>query len=517
MKRVKLIVAYDGTNYHGWQLQPNGLSIEAVLNDALSSLLREPVAVIGASRTDSGVHALGNVAVFDTENRMPAEKISFALNQRLPEDIRIQSSEEVPGDWHPRKQNCVKTYEYKILNRKVDMPTVRLYTYFCYFPLDVEQMQKAATYLVGEHDFKSFCTVRTQAEDTVRTIYELTVTRSLEDVVTIRISGSGFLYNMVRIIAGTLLRVGTGLYRPEHVEEILDAQDRQAAGPTLPAKGLTLLHLDYEKELRPEIFSQNKYWDYLLVQREILPKKKAYLIIRRCKMECFSRLLTRILHQAARNGARWIYVVDMEEWDQETIESQRREREKKELGYGRLAEGQRYGYYALKRSHCYLEMEKRLSAVEKDGVKNNRTIRIKALEKGESQRWLSLYNNAFFMVPGSATYDEALLEEDGVKGCHFFWICADEARIGTLISVPNQEKRTLGIDGIAIKEEYQGKGYGKEVLQLIGEYAWSKGFEKLTLLVADTNLRAKHVYEQAGFQMVRKRPDFFCVESTLVQ
>lgn len=246
MKRVKLVVAYDGTNYHGWQFQNNGVSIEEVLNQTLSQLLGETVAVIGASRTDSGVHAMGNVAVFDTENRMPADKISYALNQRLPEDIRIQSSCQVPLDWHPRKQNCVKTYEYKILNRRMEMPVNRLYTYFCYFPIDIEKMRQGAAYLVGEHDFKSFCTVRTQVEDTVRTIYSLDVSRGEDDVVVIRITGSGFLYNMVRIIAGTLLRVGTGLYPPEKVEEILEARNRQAAGPTLPAKGLTLIRLDYE-------------------------------------------------------------------------------------------------------------------------------------------------------------------------------------------------------------------------------------------------------------------------------
>ena len=159
MKRVKLTVAYDGTNYCGWQLQPNGVTIEEVLNKALTELLKEPVAVIGASRTDSGVHSLGNVAVFDTENRMPADKICFALNQRLPEDVRVQSSEEVPARWHPRKQNCVKTYEYRILNRKINVPTLRLYTHFCYFELDEGKMREAAAYLVGEHGFRSFCTL----------------------------------------------------------------------------------------------------------------------------------------------------------------------------------------------------------------------------------------------------------------------------------------------------------------------------------------------------------------------
>ena len=252
MKRVKLVVAYDGTNYCGWRLQPNGITIEEVLNKALSDLLREPIAIIGASRTDSGVHAKGNVAVFDTESRIPADKICFALNQRLPEDIRIQASREVPLDWHPRKQNCIKTYEYKILNQKIDMPVGRLYAHFCYFDLDLEKMRQAASYLIGEHDFKSFCTVRSQAEETVRTIYNLTLEKDREGLITMRISGSGFLYNMVRIIAGTLLKVGMGVYPPEQVEKILDARDRQAAGGTAPAKGLTLVSMEYEKELCPE-------------------------------------------------------------------------------------------------------------------------------------------------------------------------------------------------------------------------------------------------------------------------
>ena len=247
MKRVRMVLAYDGTNYCGWQLQPNGITIEEVLNQALSELLREPVVVIGASRTDSGVHAEGAVAVFDTENRMPADKICFALNQRLPEDIRVLQSDEVPLTWHPRKQNCVKTYEYRILNRKISMPTRRLYSHFCYFDMDVEKMQQAAEYLLGEHDFKSFCTVRTQAEETVRTIYSLTVTKA-DDLITIRISGSGFLYNMVRIIAGTLVKIGMGVYPPEKMEEILEEKNRAAAGPTIPARGLTLVSLEYEKE-----------------------------------------------------------------------------------------------------------------------------------------------------------------------------------------------------------------------------------------------------------------------------
>ncbi len=245
MKRIRLIVAYDGTAYAGWQLQPEQPTIEAKLNKALSELLGEDITVIGASRTDSGVHALGNVAVFDTISAIPAEKICLALNQRLPEDIRVQASMEVPEEFHPRRVSSRKTYEYRILNRRIAVPTERLYTHHVYYPLDIRKMQEASSYLIGEHDFKSFCSVKTQVLDTVRTIYHLEVKKE-EDIITISITGSGFLYNMVRIISGTLLEIGRGAYPPVKMEEILRGCDRSLAGPTAPAKGLTLIRIDYD-------------------------------------------------------------------------------------------------------------------------------------------------------------------------------------------------------------------------------------------------------------------------------
>lgn len=244
MKRIKLTVAYDGTAYAGWQLQPEQPTIEGRLNKALSVLLGEEIVVIGASRTDSGVHALGNVAVFDTESTIPAEKLCLAVNQRLPEDIRVQTSVEVAPDFHPRRVNSRKTYEYHILNRRILIPTERLYVHHVYYQLELALMQKAAGYLVGEHDFKSFCSVRTQAESTVRTIYDLRVTRE-GDSITITVTGSGFLYNMVRIIAGTLIEAGRGAYPAEKVKEILEGCDRSLAGPTAPANGLTLIKIEY--------------------------------------------------------------------------------------------------------------------------------------------------------------------------------------------------------------------------------------------------------------------------------
>ena len=245
MRRIMLTVAYDGTNYHGWQIQPNVITIESVLNEALSSLFKEEIHVIGASRTDTGVHALGNIAVFDTEARMPGDKVSYALNQRLPQDIRIEDSREVPLDFHPRHCNSRKTYEYKILNREFPLPTYRLYAHFTYVPLDVTRMQQAADYLVGEHDFKSFCAIGAQVKTTVRTIYACDVEKE-GDIITIRVTGNGFLYNMVRIIAGTLVQVGGGAIEPEAVKEILAKKDRSAAGPTAPAHGLTMMGIEFE-------------------------------------------------------------------------------------------------------------------------------------------------------------------------------------------------------------------------------------------------------------------------------
>lgn len=244
MKRFKLTVAYDGTAYSGFQVQKNSRTIEGELNKSLCALLGEEIQVIGASRTDAGVHALCNVAVFDSNTSIPAEKLSYALNQRLPEDIRIQKSEEVTADFHPRHCDSIKTYEYHITTGEFPIPTKRLYSCFTYHTLHVENMQKAAACLVGEHDFKSFCAAAAVVESTVRTIYEVRVENREQDIV-ITVSGSGFLYNMVRIIAGTLMEVGKGRWEPEKVKEILDAKDRRAAGPTAPACGLMLVKYEF--------------------------------------------------------------------------------------------------------------------------------------------------------------------------------------------------------------------------------------------------------------------------------
>jgi len=248
-RRIKLTVAYDGTAYCGWQVQDNGLAVEAVINEAIHKLTGEEIQVIGASRTDSGVHAEGNVCVFDTTTRIPAEKLSYALNMRLPEDIRIQKSEEISADFHPRYVHSVKTYEYRIWNNRHDNPMLRLYTHFVYYPIDIDKMKEAAECLVGEHDFKSFCSAHSQVKTTVRRIRAIDIFRDDKDdrIITIRISGDGFLYNMVRIIVGTLLQIGMGIRPVDDMERIIAACDRGAAGPKAPAKGLTLVGIQYDE------------------------------------------------------------------------------------------------------------------------------------------------------------------------------------------------------------------------------------------------------------------------------
>ena len=316
-RRILLRVAYDGTNYHGWQLQPNAATIEGELNRALCALTGEEIVVTGASRTDAGVHALGNVAVFDTTSRIPAEKFSYALNQRLPEDIVIQSSKQVADDFHPRHCDCRKTYEYDILNRTFPLPAYRNTAHFLYGTLNIEAMRRACQAFLGEHDFASFCAAGAQVQTTVRTIYSLEVecrplteagtpvppasgeavnaadgkrgeqvqqaqsasgemlnaaagesdeqvqqaqpesgetaipaagganVGSADQLLTIRAKGNGFLYNMVRIIAGTLVEVGRGHIKPEEVAGIIAAKDRAKAGPTAPARGLRLVEIEY--------------------------------------------------------------------------------------------------------------------------------------------------------------------------------------------------------------------------------------------------------------------------------
>ncbi len=246
MKRLKLTVAYDGTNYCGWQIQPNGITVEEVLNRALRKLTGEEITVIGASRTDSGVHALGNVAVFDSETSIPPERISYALNQRLPDDIVVIRSEEVSADWHPRYCNSKKTYEYHILNAKIPDPTRRLTRYFVSFDLDIEKMKKAAQYLVGTHDFVSFCNVlRMWRIPCVRFTVWIFCRWEMRLPSGYREMDSCIIWCVS--LWGHWCAWGGDFIPPEQVQEILEAKNRKAAGVTAPPQGLFLVGIEYEE------------------------------------------------------------------------------------------------------------------------------------------------------------------------------------------------------------------------------------------------------------------------------
>lgn len=244
--RVMLRVAYDGTGYSGWQKQPNAITVEEVLCKACKNLFAQDIDIIGASRTDAGVHSYGNVAVFDVDTRIPAEKISYALNSRLPEDIRVVESRQVSENFHPRHVECRKTYEYKIWNDKFENPLVRYYSHFFYGNLDIVKMNEACRYFIGLHDFTSFCSVGSQVQSKIREIYSISVEKN-NRLITIRVTGNGFLYNMVRIIAGTLVDVGLGKIEPKEIENIIKSKKRENAGKTLQPQGLYLLNVEYEE------------------------------------------------------------------------------------------------------------------------------------------------------------------------------------------------------------------------------------------------------------------------------
>ncbi len=245
IKRVMLIVSYDGTAYNGWALQKSTHNtIEEMLNRAIHGLTGEEVQVIGASRTDAGVHAYGNIAVFDTCSTIPGDRFSYALNHILPQDICIVESREVHLKFHPRHCDTLKTYEYRVLNTRMPVPTKRFYTYHFSMPLDAELMNEAAKFIEGEHDFTSFCNVESQAVSHVRTVKKVNVRRDGDEVM-ISVTGTGFLYNMVRIIAGTLIQIGRGKGKPSDIKDMIEKKDRSAAGPTAPANGLFLMKYEF--------------------------------------------------------------------------------------------------------------------------------------------------------------------------------------------------------------------------------------------------------------------------------
>ncbi len=244
MRNIKLTIEYDGKDFNGWQKQPNKLNIQGTIERAIEEITGEQVELNASGRTDAGVHALAQVANFKTNSKLPIEKITLAINSRLKKSIIIKDAEEVDEKFHSRLACKQKTYRYVINNTYNGTAIYR--NLECHIPikLDIKKMQQAIQYFIGEHDFKAFKASGTSSKSSVRTIYDATVYTE-NDRVFIELTGNGFLYNMVRIISGTLVDVGLGKIKPEDIIEIIKMGKREKAGKTMPAHGLYLVKVDY--------------------------------------------------------------------------------------------------------------------------------------------------------------------------------------------------------------------------------------------------------------------------------
>lgn len=245
MRNIKLIIEYDGTAYHGWQSQSNAITVQDIVTKAVNGLTGEKCSLTGSSRTDTGVHAFGQVCNFYTNSGIPSEKFAFALNTILPDDIVIKHSQEVPEDFHARFSARGKTYRYLIYNSTFPSALLRNRAYHVFYHLDIESMQKAASYIVGTNDFAAFCASGGSTKTTVRTITGATVNKC-EETVEFLVTGDGFLYNMVRILAGTLIDIGIGKIKPDDISGIIKGRDRRRAGRTASAHGLYLVEVYYD-------------------------------------------------------------------------------------------------------------------------------------------------------------------------------------------------------------------------------------------------------------------------------
>lgn len=245
MRNIKLTIEYDGKDFNGWQKQPDKLNIQGTIEKAIEQITGEVVDLNASGRTDRGVHALGQVANFKTNSNLPIEKFSIALNSNLKKSIRIKQAEEVEENFHSRLSCKRKTYRYVINNSQYGTAIYRNLETHIPMKLDIEKMQEAVKYFVGEHDFKAFKASGTSSKSSVRTIYDAKVIKMPDDKIWIELTGSGFLYNMVRIISGTLVEVGMGKIEPKEIENIIKSQKRENAGKTLPPQGLYLVNVEY--------------------------------------------------------------------------------------------------------------------------------------------------------------------------------------------------------------------------------------------------------------------------------
>lgn len=245
MRNIKLVIEYDGKEFNGWQKQPNKLNIQGTIEKAIEAITGEVVDLQASGRTDSGVHSLGQVANFKTNSNIPIEKIPIALNTNLKKSIIIKSAEEVDENFHSRLSCKRKTYRYVINNSKNGTAIYRNLETHIPMKLDIEKMKQAVKFFEGEHDFKAFKASGTSSKSSVRTIFKAEVIEKQDERIWIELTGSGFLYNMVRIISGTLVDVGLGKIEPEEIANIIKSQKRENAGKTLPPQGLYLVSVKY--------------------------------------------------------------------------------------------------------------------------------------------------------------------------------------------------------------------------------------------------------------------------------
>ena len=246
MRNIKLVIEYDGKDFNGWQKQPTKLNIQGEIERAIKQITGEEVDLTASGRTDAGVHALGQVANFKTNSNIPIEKIPIALNSNLKKSIVIKSAEEVEERFHSRLNCKRKTYRYIINNSKYGTAIYRNLETHIPMKLDIQKMKEAVKYFEGEHDFKAFKASGTSSKSSVRTIYKAEVIEAGNERIYIELTGNGFLYNMVRIISGTLVEVGLGKIEPNEIKTIIDSQKRENAGKTLPPQGLYLIKVEYE-------------------------------------------------------------------------------------------------------------------------------------------------------------------------------------------------------------------------------------------------------------------------------
>ena len=245
MRNIKLTIEYDGKDFNGWQKQPDKLNIQGTIEKAIEAVTGEKVELNASGRTDAGVHAIGQVANFKTNSKIPTEKIPIALNTKLKKTIRIIKAEEVEERFHSRLSCKRKTYRYVINNSEFSSALYR--NFECHIPqkLDIEKMEKASKYFEGEHDFKAFKASGMSSKSSRRTIYNASVYKREDGRICIQLTGNGFLYNMVRIIAGTLIEVGLGKIKPEEITKIIEEGKRENAGKTMPPYGLFLVKVEY--------------------------------------------------------------------------------------------------------------------------------------------------------------------------------------------------------------------------------------------------------------------------------